>query len=113
MLDLFMTWHASMLHSIVERQQHPDMAIARKLSELDQKQWRAKRQQHKYEAKQRLGYGKFLAEQRDGSCKRKVEDMSVTEQQVLEEFDSKKLKVQHDQECIKKLPRLTGTMLYH
>ena len=111
MLDEFMTWHASMLHSIIERQQHPDMAIARKLSELDLKQWRAKRQQRKWEAKQRVHQGAFLAEQRY-SRKRKLADMSATEQQVLKEFDSKRLKEQYDQERVKKLPRFTGTLLY-
>jgi hypothetical protein len=47
MLDDFMKRHASLLQSILDREQHPDMTTARKLSDLDQKQWRRKRQKEK------------------------------------------------------------------
>ena len=110
MLEDFMTWHASLLQSLLERQQHPDMTTARRLSDLDQKQWRAERQQRKWEANQRVGQGKFLAEQRD-SGKRTFEDMSATEQQVLEYFDTRKSKKQYEQARLKKLPIFNGKML--
>ena len=112
MPEEIMTWHASLLQSLLERQQHPDMTTARRLSNLDEKQWRAERQQRKWEAKQGVRQGKILAEQRD-EYKRKIKHMSTGEQEVLKEFGTKKLKKQHEQECVKKLPRFTGKMLYH
>jgi len=39
MLEDLMTWHASLLHSILDHQNHPDMANARKLAALDQTEW--------------------------------------------------------------------------
>jgi len=39
MLEDLMTWHASLLHSILDHQSHPDMANARKLAALDQTEW--------------------------------------------------------------------------
>ena len=52
-----------------------------------------------------------MAEQRDGPCTIKFKHMSTAEQEVLEEFDTKRLKKQYEQECVKKLPRFTGKML--
>ena len=48
------TEHSEESANAFERQQHPDMTTARRLSDLDQKQWRAERQQRKWEAKQRV-----------------------------------------------------------
>ena len=39
LVEELMTWHASLLHSMIERQNHPDMANARKPAALDQKEW--------------------------------------------------------------------------
>ena len=110
MLEEFMTWHASLLQSLLERQQHPDMTTARRLSDLDQKQWRAERQQRKWEATQRVHQGAFLAEQRD-SRKRKLKHKSATEQQVFEDFDTRRSKKQYEQARLKKLPIFNGKML--
>ena len=105
-----MTWHASLLQSLLELQEHPDMTTARRLSDLDQRQWREERQQKKWEAKARVHQGAFLAEQRD-SRKRKFDDMSATEQQVLEDFDTRKSQKQYEQALVKKLPYFRGKML--
>ena len=110
MLEEFMTWHASLLQSILEHQDHPDMTTARRLSDLDQKQWQQRRRQTKLEAKQQVQRGTFLAEQRDNG-KRQFEDMSATEQQVLEDFETQKSKKQYAQECVKKLPYFQSKML--
>ena len=110
MLEEFMIWHASLLQSILEHQKHPDMANARKLSSLDQKIWQEHRRVRKCEAKQRMVQGTHLKQERE-SGKRKFEDMSATEQQVLKEFDTGKCAKQHAQECEKKLPVFRGKML--
>jgi len=109
-LEELMTWHASLLQSILERQQHPDMTTARMLSDLDQKQWQRRRRERKLEAKQRMDQGALLVKQRD-SGKRKFEDLSATEQQVLEDFETQKSKKQYAQECVKKLPHFQSKML--
>ena len=90
-----MTWHASLLQSIVEQNDHPDMIIARRMSDLDQTQWQHQRRQKHFEAKQQIKDGKFLAKQRDCG-KIKFEDMSATEQQLLEDFDYEKLQQRHE-----------------
>ena len=110
MLEEFMTWHASLLQSILERQQHPDMIEAHKLSALDQKPWQKQRRQRRYEARQRLNQGTFLARARD-SGKRKFEHMSATEQQVIQDYETHKIKRQHDEAEAKRMPRFHGKKL--
>ena len=87
MLGELMIWHASLLQSTVEHQNHPDMANARKLPALDQKMWQMQRRERKLEAKERMVQGSRLENERD-SGKRKFEDMSATEQEVLEDFET-------------------------
>ena len=86
MLEDLMNWHASLLQSILDHQNHPSIAIARRLSALDEKMWRKHRRQRKIEAKQLMVQGSHLVEERD-SGKRKFEDMSATEQRVLEDYE--------------------------
>ena len=90
MLEEFVNWHVSLLHSLLERQP-PDVIVARRLSNLNQKEWQRQRWRWKLEAKQRLDYGASLLEQRDRR-KRKSGDLSATEQQVLEACDTEKTK---------------------
>jgi len=110
MLEELMTWHASLLQSILERQNHPDMANARKLAALDQTVWRMHRRERKKEAQQRMVQGSRLVKERDSS-KRNFEDMSAAEQQVLEDFDTGRSAQRHAKECEKKLPCFRGKML--
>ena len=110
MLEELMHWHASMLRSICNRNDHPDMAIQRRLSDLDQEQWRQQRRFLKNDAKQEMKHGEFLAKQRD-SGKRKFEDMSATEQQTLEEFETNKSKRRHEAMRVRKLPYFHGEMI--
>jgi len=84
-------WHVSLLHSLLERQQHPDVIVARTLSNLNQEEWQRQRRRWVLEAEQRLDYGASLLEQRDRG-KRKSEDLSATEQQILEACDTEKTK---------------------
>ena len=110
MLDEFMTWHASLLQSIQGRKDEPHMAIARRLSDLDQKQWQQQRREKMWEVKQQIKEGEFLAKQRDRG-KRKFEDMSEREQQTLEDLETQKLKREYDSHCVRKPPRFHGKML--
>ena len=110
MLEEFMMWHASLLQSLLEQQQHSDVIMARRLSDLDQKQWQRQRRLCKKEAKQRMNYGASLAEQRD-SRKRKFDDMSATEQQILEDFETDKARKRYEATCAKKMPIFRGEML--
>ena len=66
-----------------------------RLSDLDQKQWQTERRREKNEAQQRLNQGAHLATLRD-SGKKQFDDMSATEQQVLEDFDYNISKKRHE-----------------
>ena len=110
MLESVMTWHASLLQSILERQNHPDMAHARQLAALDRGAWQRQRRERKWQANQRLAQGSRLAEERD-THKRKFQDVSATKQQVLEESDTDKLSKQHAVACAKRLSRFQGKIL--
>ena len=110
MLEDAMNWYASLLQSILERENHPDMAHARQLASLDQCAWQRERRERKLQVKKRLAEGRRLADERNTS-KRKFKDMSATEQQVLEEFDTHKLCEEHAEACAKRLPRFRGKLL--
>ena len=110
MLEDLMVWHASMLQSILERQQHPNTAIARRLSDPEQKQWQNERRENKAGAKQYMDHGERLVNQID-SGKRKAEHMSATEQQIIQDFQSRKSIKQHEQACVRRPPPLSNKML--
>ena len=101
MLEEFMTWHASLLQSLIQRHNRPDVIMARKLSDLTLGEWQRVRRQCKMEAKQRLDNGAFLAEQRD-SGKRNYDDMSATEQEMVEDYDTQKATKKYAAACKKK-----------
>jgi hypothetical protein len=71
------------------------MIMARKLADLDLKEWQIEQRRRKLKAQQELQQGAYLAKLRGGSNKRR-HDMSATEQRVLEDFDSGKLEKQFD-----------------
>ena len=70
MLQEFMTWHASLLQWLLERQKHPNTTFARRLSDLDQKEWQIERRRQKEEARQGLLHGTHLATLRDSGQKK-------------------------------------------
>ena len=82
MLAEVMMWHASLLQNLVERKQLPEMDIARRLSDLNQKQWREQRRQSKLEAKERMQHGAFLVYQRTYK-KRKMDQRPLEKQYIL------------------------------
>ena len=110
MLERFMRWHADLLQWLLELQRHPNTIVAQRLSDLNQKQWQAERRRNKSEAQWRLRQGVRLATHRD-SKKRSFDDMSATEQQVLEDLDIDKLRKQHEKLRAQKLGNLRRQML--
>ena len=84
MLEEFMIWHASLLQSLLDRQENPDMKYVRRLSALNEQKWQRQRREEKNKVKERIDEGVRLSAQRD-SRKRKFEEMSATELQTLED----------------------------
>ena len=109
MLEQAIHWYVSMLESILKHEDHPDMERARKLGSLEHEAWRRGRQETKRDAKQRLSQGSRLAMDRD-TKKRKYEDMSAREQQILEDFDTRKSSKRYDEACVKRLPLFRGSL---
>ena len=101
MLQDFMTWHGSLLRWLADKEKDPIMMLARKLSDLNLKEWQIERRRRKWEAQQELRQGAHLAELRDGNNKR-FHDMSATEQRVLEDFDCGRLEKRHDDLRVRK-----------
>ena len=77
MLEELMIWHASLLQSLLDRQENPDMKHVRRLSALNEQKWQRQRREEK-KTKERIDEGVRLSAQRD-SRKRKFEEMSSTE----------------------------------
>ena len=112
MVQELMTWHASMLQSIVDRQKHPGMATAHMCSAKNEwcKIWRTNRREEKSKAWVDLRQGQNLAKERD-SGKRKFDAMSATEQQLVEDHDCDRLKKRYKETKIEKMPLFRGKKL--
>ena len=95
MLDELMIWHCCLLQWLVMRQDDPNTIIARKLSDLNQRDWQAERRVRKRALQQEIRQATLLAELRDTNKKR-LHQMSATEQRVLEEYETGKLQKRHD-----------------
>ena len=100
MLDEFMIWHCSLLQSIVQCKAHPDMAIALKLSDLNEGEWRETRQRLKDDARLRVKDGARLSKQKDTG-----KQMWTTEKQLDEDYETKKSKSVYEMLPAKK-PRI-------
>ena len=105
MLDEFMIWHRSLLQYIVQYKAHPDMAIALMLSDLNAGEWRETRQRLKNEARLRLKDGARLSKQKD-TGKRTWNEMSSTEKQLIEDYETKKSRREYEMLLVKK-PRIS------
>ena len=101
MLEELLRWHASLLQWLDKRQNHPHTIMARKLSDPNEKRWRAWRRRRKLLLEQQMRQGLFLAHLRDYNVKR-YHDMSAKEQRVLEDHDSGKLRKRYDNVRIRK-----------
>ena len=95
MLNELMIWHCRLLRQLVMRQDDPNTIIARKLSDLNQRDWQAERRVRKRALQQEIRQATLLAELRDTNKKR-LHQMSATEQRVLEEYETGKLQKRHD-----------------
>ena len=104
MLDEFMIWHCSLLQYIVQYKAHPDMAIALKLSDLNEGEWRETRQRLKNEARHRLKDGARLSKQKE-TGKRMWNEMSSTQKQLIEDYETKKSRKEYEMLLVKK-PRI-------
>ena len=103
-----MTWHAAMLDYILEIKKDPAMAMAIRLSDLNEKTFVEERRQLFANAKQRLRDGALLAEQKElGQIN--WDDMSATEQHLVEDFETKKLERDYEATKVKK-PRYMPTL---
>ena len=105
MLDEFMSWHCSLLQYVVGIKAHPDYKVSIRLSDLNESEWREKRQQLKNEAKQRLTRGRHLSKLKDRGT-RKWDDMSSTEKQLIEDYETKKSEREYEDQRVKK-PRFS------
>ena len=101
MLDEFMIWHSSLLQYIVEYKAHPDMAVALKLSDFNEGQWRETRQRLKNEARHRLKDGAGLSKQKD-TGKRTWNEMSSTQKELIEDYETNKSRRQYEKLLVKK-----------
>ena len=63
-----------------------------------------------YKSEQRFNEGVRLSEQKD-SGKRKLENMSATEQQILEDYDTRKTHKEQAKACGNRLPQFQGKMI--
>ena len=90
MLDEFLIWHRSLLQYIVKKKAHPDMDWQKKLSDLNEHEWREARLQLKNEAKQRLKDGASLWRQK-GIDKKMCDELSSTEKQIIEDYETNKM----------------------
>ena len=101
MLEEFLEWHASLLKWLSNLQNDPNTIVAQKLSDLNQKEWQAERRREKSDTEQQLRQGALLANLRDTHAKR-FHDMSATEQRVLEDYETGKLRKRLDEVRIRK-----------
>ena len=95
MLGELMIWHSRLLRGLVMRQDNPNTIIERKLSDLNQRDWQAERRVRKRALQQEIRRATLLAELRNTNKKR-LHQMSATEQSVLEEYETGKLQKRHD-----------------
>ena len=77
------------------------MIIALKLSDLNEGEWRETRQQLKNDAKQRLKDGARLSKQKD-TGKRMWNEMSSTEKQLIEDYETNKSITEYEMLLVKK-----------
>ena len=84
------------------------MQIAIRLSDLNQWKWQEERRQLKAKAKHRLKDGKRLSEQKDIG-KRTWEEMSSTEKQLIEDYETNKSTTEYEATRVKKTTTNRGS----
>ena len=99
LVEEFMTWHVSLLQSILEHRNHPNMLNAQRQSAHGEKKWNG--------YKRETEYGRHLLKDRD-SKKRSYEEMSASEHSVLEDFCTSTSEKCYVEECNMKMPFFIG-----
>ena len=84
MLDELMIWHWCLMQWLVMRQDDPNTIIGRKLSNLNQRDWQAERRVRKSALQKEIRQARLLA-------KKRLHQMSATEQRELEDYEIGKL----------------------
>jgi hypothetical protein len=84
-----MEWYASLVQSLMEHESRSDLETRRQLGDLRKSPLQDIRRKALQRCNQLKQQGKLLATARD-SLKRKFEDMSPTEQSVLEDYETGK-----------------------
>ena len=82
--------------------------MATRLSDVNEKTWQEERRQQKAKAKQRLWDGARLAEQKERG-QINWDDMSATEQQLVEDYETNKCARDYEATKVKK-PRYMTTL---
>ena len=77
------------------------MAVARRLSDIDEGEWREQRRQLKCDAKQRMKDGARLLKEKE-TIKRTWDDMSSTEKHLIADYVTDKSKKAYEATLIKK-----------
>ena len=101
MLEEFLGWYASLLKWLSNVHNDPHMIVAQRLSDPNQKEWRAERRRRKSIIEQQLRQAAILINLRDTHRKR-FQDMSATEQRIVEDFETGKLRKCYDDIRIRK-----------
>ena len=101
MLEEFLEWHASLLKWLSNLQNDPNTIVAQKLSDPNDKEWQVERRSKKSDIQQQMRQGALLANLRD-THKKRFHDMSATEQRVLEDYETGKLRKRLDEVRIRK-----------
>ena len=109
LLEETMQWHASLLRSLVEHEKRPELEQRQNLSMAEKLAWVKPRKSALEEGTKLKKQGQRLAEQRDAK-KRKYEDMSATEQQILEDYDCGRAENDRRTLTIKPDPPFRGTL---
>ena len=77
------------------------MAIAIRLSDINEGEWREQRRQLTCDAKQQIKDGARLLKQKETS-KRTWDDMSSTEKQLIEDYETNKSTTEYEATRVKK-----------
>ena len=101
MLDELMQWHVSLLQSTVTKKEDPNMAIAIKLSDISESEWREQRRQLKCDAKQWMKDGARLLKEKETS-KIMWDEMSSAEKHCIADYVTDKSKKAYEATLIKK-----------
>ena len=110
-LDKALPWYASLLQSVVDHDSLPHMAERRALGAKTKCPAQEQRRQSLRQAIDEKRRGRALARARDEG-KRRYEDMSATEQQLLEAYDTGATEKKRKRHLVPAQPPFRGDVTY-